>query len=138
MVEYFVTNNKRKYEEQTTPPLPHRPTGFSAVITSSFPDSYYNVPPPVDEIQLAKQRALEIAARLFNNVSVGAGASPHDTKRPRLVCDFVRVIYVDYKGQQGSLSSQSSIPVSYGFQGSSKKIEIPNGRVGVIIGGRCG
>lgn len=35
---------------------------------------------------------------------------------------------------QASLSSQSSIPVSYGFQGSSKKIEIPNGRVGVIIG----
>ncbi|KAM0998838.1 hypothetical protein FF1_005613 [Malus domestica] len=29
----------------------------------------------------------------------------------------------------------SSIPVSYGgFQGSSKKIEVPNGRVGVIIG----
>lgn len=28
----------------------------------------------------------------------------------------------------------SSIPVSYGYQGASKKIEIPNGRVGVIIG----
>lgn len=28
----------------------------------------------------------------------------------------------------------SSIPVSYGYAGSSKKIEIPNGRVGVIIG----
>ncbi|KAM6583439.1 hypothetical protein CsatB_010441 [Cannabis sativa] len=137
-VSNFVTNNKRKYEEQTTPPLPHRPTGFSAVITSSSPDSYYNVPPPVDEIQLAKQRALEIAARLFNNVSVGAGASPHDTKRPRVENGGSGFDSPNYKGQQGSLSSQSSIPVSYGFQGSSKKIEIPNGRVGVIIGGRCG
>lgn len=33
-----------------------------------------------------------------------------------------------------SISAPSSIPVSYGFQGTSKKIEIPNGRVGVIIG----
>ena len=32
------------------------------------------------------------------------------------------------------MSAPSSIPVSYGFQGSSKKIDIPNGRVGVIIG----
>lgn len=28
----------------------------------------------------------------------------------------------------------SVTPASYGFQGTSKKIEIPNGRVGVIIG----
>lgn len=33
-----------------------------------------------------------------------------------------------------SSSAPSAIPVSYGFQGTSKKIEIPNGRVGVIIG----
>lgn len=33
------------------------------------------------------------------------------------------------------MSTPSSIPVSYGgYQGSSKKIDIPNGRVGVIIG----
>lgn len=31
-------------------------------------------------------------------------------------------------------SAPSSIPVSYGFQGGSKKIAVPNGRVGVIIG----
>lgn len=32
-------------------------------------------------------------------------------------------------------SAPSSIPVSYGsFQGSSRKIDVPNGRVGVIIG----
>ena len=28
----------------------------------------------------------------------------------------------------------TSIPVSYGFQGTSKRIDVPNGRVGVIIG----
>lgn len=33
-----------------------------------------------------------------------------------------------------SSSAPSAIPVSYGFQGTSKKIDIPNGRVGVIIG----
>ena len=33
-----------------------------------------------------------------------------------------------------SISAPSSIPVSYGYQGSSRKIEVPNGRVGVIIG----
>ena len=27
-----------------------------------------------------------------------------------------------------------SIPVSYGYQGTSRKIDIPSGRVGVIIG----
>lgn len=33
------------------------------------------------------------------------------------------------------MSAPSAIPVSYGYgQGTSKKIDIPNGRVGVIIG----
>ncbi|XP_062101433.1 uncharacterized protein LOC133807239 [Humulus lupulus] len=140
--------NKRKYEEQTTPPPPRRPTGFSAPITSASPDSaphsYNNVPPPVDEIQLAKQRAQEIAARLFNNASGGGaagGASPLEAKRPRVengsgfdsADKGFSSAPSDLKSQ-ASMSSQSSIPVSYGFQGSSKKIEIPNGRVGVIIG----
>ena len=89
------TGTKRKYEEQTTPPPPRRPTGFSAPISSTSPDSapqsYNSVPPPVDEIQLAKQRAQEIAARLFNNASGGGGAAaggvaaaPLDAKRPRV------------------------------------------------------
>lgn len=82
-------SNKRKYEEQTTPPPPRRATGFSAPISSSSPDSapasYNSVPPPVDEIQVAKQRAQEIAARLFNNASAGAGAAGAlDAKRPRV------------------------------------------------------
>ena len=35
---------------------------------------------------------------------------------------------------QKPLSTVASIPASYGYGGNSKKIEIPNNRVGVIIG----
>ena len=35
---------------------------------------------------------------------------------------------------QKPLSGAPSVPSSYGYPGLSKKIEIPNGRVGVIIG----
>ncbi|EXB66885.1 Far upstream element-binding protein 2 [Morus notabilis] len=138
-------SNKRKYEEQTTPPS-RRPTGFSAPISSTSPDSappsYNSVPPPVDEIQLAKQRAQEIAARLFNNASAGAGvAPPLDAKRPRVEngggfdsSDKGFSSAPTDSKPHNPISAPSSIPVSYGFQGSSKKIEIPNGRVGVIIG----
>lgn len=37
-------------------------------------------------------------------------------------------------GQKPMISTPSAIPHSYGYQGTSKKIDIPNGRVGVIIG----
>lgn len=84
-------SNKRKYEEQPAPTT-RRVTGFSApIIASSSPDSvptsYSSVPQPVEDIQLAKQRAQEIAARLFNNASSGAAAAAAaglDTKRPRV------------------------------------------------------
>ncbi|KAL7166441.1 hypothetical protein ACSBR2_037169 [Camellia fascicularis] len=121
------TPNKRKYDDQT--PLPssggaRRTTGFSAPIASQSPDSgnappsYNSVPPPVDDIQLAKQRAQEIAARLFNNA---------EAKRPR-VENGSGFDSNDSKGfSYGST-------VSYGYQGTSKKVDIPNGRVGVIIG----
>lgn len=59
---------KRKYEDSTTAPpssAPRRVSGFSAAPTDSAP-SYNNVPPPMDEISLAKQKAQEIAARIFN------------------------------------------------------------------------
>lgn len=51
-------------------------------------------------------------------------------------CSFVTLICVDAGDMKSHVpsSAPSSIPVSYGFQGASKKIEIPNGRVGVIIG----
>ncbi|XP_031119767.1 far upstream element-binding protein 2-like isoform X2 [Ipomoea triloba] len=133
-------SNKRKYEEPTSPsPVSRRPTGFSAPISSlSPPDgsaaavgappppSYNNVPPPMDDFQLAKQRAQEIAARLINSsdpkkprVDNGGGAPAFESREPQK--------------QMGStfLPPASN---SYGYPGPSKKIEIPNGRVGVIIG----
>ncbi|GFZ16679.1 KH domain-containing protein [Actinidia rufa] len=137
-VQYPDTaTNKRKYEDQATPPPPssggaRRTTGFSAPILSQSPDSgnappsYNSVPPPVDEIQLAKQRAQEIAARLFNTA---------EAKRPR-VENGGGFDSNDNTGQKPLIPSvtPTSIPVSYGFQGTSKRIDVPNGRVGVIIG----
>ncbi|KAK7351269.1 hypothetical protein VNO77_10585 [Canavalia gladiata] len=99
---------KRKYEDQPT----HRPTGFSSP------------PPPATGIELAKQRAQEVAARLLS------GAPPLDAKRPK-PDNGTAFDSLDAKPQY---SAPSSAPVSYGHQGSSKKIDIPNGRVGVIIG----
>ncbi|XP_068652551.1 uncharacterized protein [Aristolochia californica] len=136
-------DSKRKYDDQTPPPSVRRATGFSAPIASPSPDSHTNtaaplsynsVPPPADEIQLAKQRAQEIAARLFNSA---------EAKRPRVEnggaeddkgfsSDFVQK-----PPSQQTFHSQAVLapPAStYGFQGTSKKIDIPNGRVGVIIG----
>lgn len=88
-------NNKRKYDDQAAPsPGPRRPTGFSAPIASlSSPDgaappsSYNNVPPPMDDFQLAKQKAQEIAARLLNSAEAkkprvdnhGGGAGGYDS-----------------------------------------------------------
>ncbi|XP_077210696.1 uncharacterized protein LOC143846164 isoform X2 [Tasmannia lanceolata] len=135
--------NKRKYEDQTTPPHPRRATGFSAPIVSPPsdsnppPSSYNNVPPPADEIQLAKQRAQEIAARLFSNAEakrprvengdggLGRGFSEESNdfgQKPPMVNSL------------SGMGIPASIPVAYGFQGASKKMDIPNGRVGVIIG----
>ncbi|XAR70807.1 hypothetical protein NMG60_11027809 [Bertholletia excelsa] len=138
-------SNKRKYEDQTTPPPPssggaRRTTGFSGPISQSpdsgnAPPSYNSVPPPVDDIQLAKQRAQEIAARLFNNaeakrprVENGAGFDGNDNKG--FSSGFSDA------GQKPLVSNiaPSAAPISYGYQGTSKKIDIPNGRVGVIIG----
>ncbi|KAL6985514.1 hypothetical protein U1Q18_018890 [Sarracenia purpurea var. burkii] len=127
-------SNKRKYDEQTTPPASggaRRTTGFSAPITSKSPDSgnappsYNSVPPPVDDFQLAKQRAQEIAARLFNSA---------EAKRPRVENGGAGSDSSDNAGQKFLISNASPSSVSYGYPGASKKIGIPNGRVGVIIG----
>ncbi|TYI22450.1 hypothetical protein ES332_A06G104400v1 [Gossypium tomentosum] len=130
-------SNKRKYDDQ--PPLPsgaRRPTGFSS--PDSAPPSYNSVPPPLDGIEMAKQRAQEIAARLTASVA-SAGAEP---KRPR----FENGSGGGFDHDKGfssapsdvkplSNSAPSAIPVSYGsYHGSSKKIDIPQNRVGVIIG----
>ena len=81
-----TTPHKRKYEE---PSAPRISTGFSAPIVSPFPDighapppSYNCVPPPATGIELAKQRAQEVAARLLNNIGSGAGGL--DARRPKV------------------------------------------------------
>ncbi|KAG2298761.1 hypothetical protein Bca4012_010257 [Brassica carinata] len=134
-------SKKRKYDDQTAPPPPtRRPTGFSSgPIPSLSPDpssavpppsSYNSVPPPMDEIQIAKQKAQEIAARLLNSA---------EAKRPR-VDNGSSYDYGGDKGfssypSEGKQTAPTSIPVLYGsFTGSTKKIDIPNMRVGVIIG----
>ncbi|XP_076944374.1 uncharacterized protein LOC143614988 isoform X2 [Bidens hawaiensis] len=128
--DHFATA-KRKYDDTTAAPPPssgRRPTGFSApILPSQSPDStsaYNTVPPPVDEIELAKQKAQEIAARLFNN---------SESKRSKFDNGGG-----GYEGgenyEQRLYSAASSVPSAYSYGGSSKKIEIPNGRVGVIIG----
>ncbi|KAK8939576.1 hypothetical protein KSP40_PGU000101 [Platanthera guangdongensis] len=142
------SDSKRKFDDQGAPPSPvapasgRRPTGFSSPVTSlssgtAAPTSYNNVHPPPDGIELAKQRAQEIAARLFSDA---------EAKRPR-----VENGGADDSKDKGFRFDQSSKPIgstissqvgmtpqmpysSYGYPGSSKKIDIPNGRVGVIIG----
>lgn len=72
--------NKRKYDE--TKPSTRRVTGFSS--PDSVPAPYSSVLLPTDEIEIAKQRAQEIAARLVNNASAGAvGLGALDAKRSR-------------------------------------------------------
>lgn len=79
--------SKRKYEEPGASVVSagavtssRRVSGFSSpppdshTAASTTPPSYNNVPPPPDGIQLAKQRAQEIAARLLIDA---------EAKRPR-------------------------------------------------------
>ncbi|GLT85517.1 hypothetical protein SLE2022_037060 [Rubroshorea leprosula] len=129
-----VGGNKRKYEDQTPPSSGgRRPTGFSS--PDSAPRSYNSVPPPLDGIEMAKQRAQEIAARLT------AASALADAKRPRV--ENGSGGFDNEKGFSSAPSEMkpmsnmppSAIPVSYGnYHGTSKKIDIPQIRVGVIIG----
>lgn len=68
-------SNKRKYDDSPSP-VARRVTGFSSTPDAAAPPSFNSVPPPMNEIELAKQKAQEIAARLLNN------ADP--TKRARV------------------------------------------------------
>ncbi|KAJ4789079.1 Far upstream element-binding protein [Rhynchospora pubera] len=125
------SDNKRKFDDSDTPP-PRRQSGFSsAPPQEKTPSQSYNsVPPPMDEIEAAKQRAQAIAAKLFSDA---------EAKRPKTDNGS------DLSGGNTYMSKFTSQPVpppqastpsfaSYNYHGSSKKIDIPNGRVGVIIG----
>ncbi|XP_041990147.1 far upstream element-binding protein 2-like [Salvia splendens] len=116
-------SNKRKYEDSPSP-VARRATGFS-----STPDAA--APPQLSEIELATQKAQEIAARFLNNAdptkrarveNVGNGGRGFDSS--------------DYSSQKPSGYGLSGPPQgsSSCYPGPSKRIDIPNGRVGVIIG----
>ncbi|KAL0394157.1 UNVERIFIED_CONTAM: Far upstream element-binding protein 2 [Sesamum latifolium] len=122
-------SNKRKYEDSPSP-VARRTTGFSSTPDSAAPPSSYNsVPPPMNEIELAKQKAQEIAARLLNN------ADPSKRARPENGAGFGGGFDAGI-GQKHLGLGLTGVPqsASPGYPGQNKKIEIPNGRVGVIIG----
>ncbi|KAM3241337.1 hypothetical protein ACQJBY_054373 [Aegilops geniculata] len=152
-------SSKRKYDDSPPP----RRTGFSSgpppasppVAGAPVPSSYNTVPPPPDEIQLAKQRAQEIAARLF---------SAAEAKRPRVdngdddagtggggslgsggrigggglgfssSAGGGHASSIPPLSSQGNSHQYSSYGGGYQSGSTTKKIDIPNGRVGVIIG----
>lgn len=161
-------DNKRKFDEAEHVHVPRRPTGFSPPIIAtaataagatggdnqSQSASYNAVPPPLDEVQIAKQRAQEIVARLVSSANNNA-----DAKRPRVedsaedrlpingsnVIDHHRAqsdhILVQKPQTQsvGNLqlgdAASSMQPGSYfGFQTAARKMDVPNAKVGLIIG----
>ncbi|KAI3468141.1 hypothetical protein Pfo_024804 [Paulownia fortunei] len=124
--------NKRKYEDSPSP-VGRRATGFSSPPDSAVPPPSYNsVPPPMNEIELAKQKAQEIAARLLNNADPSKRARVENGAGVGGGFDAIDAgIGQKHLGLGLSGPPQSA---SYGYPGPSKKIEIPNGRVGVIIG----
>ncbi|KAL6528771.1 hypothetical protein OROMI_028947 [Orobanche minor] len=124
-------SNKRKYEDSPPALAARRATGFSSAPEPAHPPPLYNsVPPPMSEIEIAKQKAQEIAARLLSNADplkrarVDNGGGGFDSS------DYSKCTLMP---TGSSLSGQPQV-VSSGYPGPSKKIEIPNGRVGVIIG----
>ncbi|PIN16853.1 K-homology type RNA binding protein [Handroanthus impetiginosus] len=125
-------SNKRKYEDSPSP-VARRATGFSsAPDPAAPPPSYNSVPPPMNEIELAKQKAQEIAARLLNNADPSKRARVDNGAGGGGAYDAIDAgTGQKHLGLGLSVQPQSA---SYGYPGPSKKIEIPNGRVGVIIG----
>ncbi|KAL8152279.1 hypothetical protein V2J09_010039 [Rumex salicifolius] len=119
-------SNKRKYDDSAALSTPspertgrRRPTGFSS--PHAAPSG----------IESAKQRAQEIASRLFNDAEAkrpkfdngGYDSAPDIQSAPKPPATNVHVA-----------NPIPSLPDSYGYQSITKKIDIPNGRVGVIIG----
>ncbi|XP_074286933.1 uncharacterized protein LOC141612115 [Silene latifolia] len=141
--------HKRKYEEDTLPPPPprRRATGFSDGPPSAAPPPQYgSVPPPIDDFAAIKQNFQQLASRALNNSNLTANNNSNnnnfDAKRSKFDDSPPPYSsnYNSYSDQKHASSgnqygSTPSIPASHGYSGSgNKKIEIPNGRVGVIIG----
>ncbi|KAJ8645605.1 hypothetical protein MRB53_007353 [Persea americana] len=95
----------------------------------------------LDEIQMAKQKAQEIVARLVNNAEAKRprfdDASESDSLRsPMPPPDFSQKPF-NQSNTNATFGSAPFVPqpTPYpNFQGTSKKMDIPNGKVGVVIG----
>ncbi|ONK79113.1 uncharacterized protein A4U43_C01F3070 [Asparagus officinalis] len=124
------SENKRKFDDPSPPP----------------PPSYNSVAPPLDGIQLAKLKAQEIAAKLFSeseakrpkndNGAVSSLIRREPLRRAWISSSRVFNYYMQkpmsqIPSQVGMTQPTSFTPYGYG---ASKKIDVPNGRVGVIIG----
>ncbi|KAJ6815833.1 far upstream element-binding protein 2-like [Iris pallida] len=134
-------DNKRKFDDPaTTPPFSsaaRRTTGFSSPIASNSPDapppSYSSVPPPPDGIELAKQRAQEIAAKLFSDAEAKRPKTDNGPADSNNNNDYGHKTYSQQMPSFASTTPAASFN-PYGYGGSNKRVDIPNGRVGVIIG----
>lgn len=116
------STNKRKFDDHDAalPEATRRATGFSAPIVS--PGSAAAQP----QLELAKQKAQEIAARLFNSAEATRVKSENGDN-PAYSNDYAQ-------NPTGQPAQTQYFMSTYGSQSSSKTIEIPNGRVGVLIG----
>ncbi|KAG0498147.1 hypothetical protein HPP92_002838 [Vanilla planifolia] len=144
------SDNKRKFDDHggaATPSL-SAPASFPRTASLSTPiisptsvaaaaPSYNSVPPPLDGIELAKRRAQEIAARIFSDAEakrpkVDSGSGVDDSSNR----SFGVPDNQSLKPMGQTIGSQIGAATSAlpGFPASSKRIYIPNGRVGVIIG----
>ncbi|KAK7291010.1 hypothetical protein RIF29_05846 [Crotalaria pallida] len=114
--------DESQYSDTTPPSLKRK---YDDQSTTAADDSAINA-----GIEAAKQRAQQVAARLFNSAPPPpSSADPSKRSKPDNGFDSI-----DVKTQY-PIQTISPSPVSYGHQGAaSKKIDIPNGRVGVIIG----
>ncbi|KAL9230378.1 hypothetical protein vseg_005740 [Gypsophila vaccaria] len=151
--------HKRKYDEDDTlppPPPRRRVTGFSdgpppsaaAAPAPAAAAAYGSVPPPVVEFAAIKQNIQQLASRALGNSHInansysnsGGGGGGDSIKRSKFDDNAPSYSsnYSSYSDQKPSGNQYGSAPSgggSHGYSGAtSKKIEIPNGRVGVIIG----
>ncbi|KAK9742023.1 hypothetical protein RND81_03G143700 [Saponaria officinalis] len=135
--------HKRKYDEDDTlppPPPRRRATGFSdGPPAGQAPPQYGSVPPPVDEFAAIKQNIQQLASRALGNSNINTNNSSVDANKRSKFDDNTPAYssnYSSYSDQKSSGNQYGSAPSSaHGYSGaSSRKIEIPNARVGVIIG----
>lgn len=99
----------------------------------------------LDEIQIAKQKAQELVARFVNDAESkrprleDAAAFPiptanTDSHRPPLEFSQKPFNQSTTNPAFGSVPSMAQPTPNYNFQATSKRIDIPNGKVGVVIG----